>query len=116
MSNKKNKQQHDKTQVNNKTTTENNDKKNQKNNKNNKYRTLEERKEEILPIIHKLTELTLTTQYDEIKELYTLFKRYIDNGERIEIKINFPAIKRKIVGVLAINKREKVWVKLEVLQ
>jgi transcriptional accessory protein Tex/SPT6 len=85
-------------------------------NKNNKYRTLEERKAEVLPIIHKLSDLTLTTQYDEIKELYRLIKIYIEKGERIEIKIIFPAIKRKIVGVLAINKREKVWVKLEPLQ
>lgn len=89
---------------------------NKLNNKNNKYRTLEERKAEVLPIIHKLSELTLTAQYDEIKELYRLIKIYIENGERIEIKILFPAIKRKIVGVLAINKREKVWVKLEPLQ
>lgn len=85
-------------------------------NKNNKYRTLEERKAEVLPIIYKLSELTLTTQYDEIKELYRLIKIYIEKGERIEIKIIFQAIKRKIVGVLAINKREKVWVKLEPLQ
>jgi len=79
------------------------------------HRTLEERKAELIPVIHKLSELTLTTQYDEIKELYRLFKIYIDNGERIEIKINFPAIQRRIVGVLAINKREKVWIKLEQL-
>lgn len=84
--------------------------------KKNNYRTLEERKAEVLPIIHKLSELTLTSQYDEIKELYKLIKRYVEEGERIEIKIIFPAIKRKIVGVLAINKREKVWVKLEPLQ
>jgi len=80
------------------------------------HRTLEERKAEIIPIIHKLSELTLTTQYDEIKELYRLFKIYIEQGERIEIKIIFPAIQRKIVGILAINKREKVWVKLEQLR
>jgi hypothetical protein len=80
------------------------------------HRTLEERKAELIPVIHKLSELTLTTQYDEIKELYRLFKIYIDNGERIEIKINFPAIQRRIIGVLAINKREKVWIKLEQLQ
>lgn len=83
---------------------------------NDKYRTQEERRAEILPIIHKLTELTLTTEYDEIKELYKLFQRYIVHGERIEIKINFPAIKRRIIGILAIHKREQVWVKLEMLQ
>jgi glutathione peroxidase-family protein len=86
------------------------------NKKQDNHRTLEERKAEIIPIIHKLSELTLTTQYDEIKELYRLFKIYIEQGERIEIKIIFPAIQRKIVGILAINKREKVWVKLEQLR
>ena len=40
-------------------------------------------------------------------------KRYIQEGERIELKIPFPEVGRKILGVLAINVREQVWVKME---
>ena len=65
---------------------------------------------EIKPILAKLSELQLTPQYDAIKELL-LNSKYIKDGERIEIKIPFPAIGRKITGVLATNVREQVWVK-----
>jgi len=77
------------------------------------YRTKQERQAEIKPIIAKLTELRLTTDYDEVKELFVKCKHYIDAGERLEISIPFPAIGRTIKGVLAINKREQTWVKME---
>lgn len=77
------------------------------------YRNKEERQAEVKPIIAKLTELRLTTDYDEIKSLFSFCKKYIDTGERIEISIPFPAIGRTIVGVLATNKREQTWVKME---
>lgn len=77
------------------------------------YRTKEERMAEIKPILAKLSELHLSPQYEAIKELYVQIQKYIKDGERIEIKIPFPAIGRKIVGVLATNVREQVWVKME---
>ena len=76
-------------------------------------RTKEERRQEIIPIIEKLSELQLSTEYDAIKELYKLFKEYIEEGNRIEVNIPFPLIKRRIKGILAISAREPVWVKLE---
>ena len=77
------------------------------------YRTKEERMGEIKPILSKLSELQLNPSYDEIRELYEHMKLYIANGDRIEINIPFPAINKKIIGVLAINKREQVWVMLQ---
>ena len=77
------------------------------------YRSKEERQQEVKPIIAKLTELRLTTDYDEVKELFLKCKHYIDTGDRLEISIPFPAIGRTIVGVLATNKREQTWVKME---
>ena len=77
------------------------------------YRTKEERVEEIKPILSKLSELQLNPSYDEIRELYEHMKIYIANGDRIEINIPFPAIKKNIIGVLATNKREQVWVMLQ---
>ena len=77
------------------------------------YRTKEERMAEIKPILSKLSELQLNPEYEPIKKLYLEIRRYIQEGERIEIKIPFPEIGRKIFGVLAINVREQVWVKME---
>ena len=77
------------------------------------YRSKEERQEEIKPILLKLSELQLNPSYDEIRELYKNIQQYIATGDRIEINIPFPAIKKRIVGVLAINKREQVWVMLK---
>lgn len=77
------------------------------------YRTKEERIHEIKPILSKLSELQLNPSYDEIKELYKKIQLYISTGDRININIPFPAIKKQIVGVLATNKREQVWVMLK---
>ena len=76
-------------------------------------RTKQEGRKEIIPIIEKLSELRLSTEYDAIKELYKLFKEYIEEGNGIEVNIPFPLIKRRIKGILAIYAREPVWVKLE---
>ena len=72
----------------------------------------EERNKEIMKIISKLTELNLNTEYDAIKQLYTLMNTYIKSGERIPVNIPFPELKRKIIGILATSIREQVWVKL----
>ena len=77
------------------------------------YRSKEERQEEIKPILSKLSELQLNPTYDEIRDLYKKIQLYISTGDRIEINIPFPAIKKRIVGLLATNKREQVWVMLK---
>ena len=80
------------------------------------YRTKEERQEEVKKIIKKLTELELSICYEPVKELYAVMKDYIENGERKEIKINFPMINRDIKGVLAISIREKCCIKLAMIE
>ena len=77
------------------------------------YRTREERNKEVIKIISKLTELNLNTNYDAVKQLYTVMTTYINTGERLLVNIPFPELNRKIVGVLATSIREQVWVKLE---
>jgi hypothetical protein len=76
------------------------------------YRTKEERIKEIKPIIQKLTELKIkASDHEEIKELMTKIQVYIQQGERIEINIPFPIADVDIVGVLATDVKERVWVK-----
>tara|TARA_Y100001936_G_C15476365_1_gene361298 strand:+ start:240 stop:527 length:288 start_codon:yes stop_codon:yes gene_type:complete len=85
----------------------------QKKEKHQQYRTLEERKQDTRPIIEKLAELKLTTIYEEVKTLLKTIQTYIRDGERIEINIPFPCIGRRMIGVLATNVNEQVWVKME---
>ena len=94
-----------------------NNKKNKDNKNKNKnvptYRNIDERKEEINKIINNLNTYKLTLEYDAIKELYKLFKTYIEKGERILINIPFPIMNKRIEGVLAINKNEEVAIRLK---
>ena len=76
------------------------------------YRSLEERKGEVKNILKQLSEFELTPVYEPVKKLYKLFKEYIDEDKRIIVNIPFPMIKRRIKGVLAINKREDVTIAL----
>ena len=76
-------------------------------------RTKQQRKDEILKIIQQLSHLQLTISYQPIKNLYVLFKKYIDEGIKIKINIAFPMINRRIKGLLATSVREDVWIKLE---
>ena len=90
-----------------------------KNNQSNKnkntpiYRNIDERREEINKIINNLNTYKLNLEFDAIKELYSLFKKYIDTGERILINIAFPIMNKRIEGVLAINKNEEVAIRLK---
>tara|TARA_Y100000591_G_C21387491_1_gene476534 strand:+ start:81 stop:374 length:294 start_codon:yes stop_codon:yes gene_type:complete len=77
------------------------------------YRSIDERKIEINKIINNLNIYKLTLEYDPIKQLYILFKNYIENGERIMINIPFPEMNKRIEGVLAINKNEEVAIRLK---
>ena len=67
---------------------------------------------EIKPIISKLTELKIkANEHEEIRELLTKIQVYIQQGERIVLNIPFPVADVDIVGVLATDINEKVWVK-----
>ena len=77
-------------------------------------RSKEERQAEIKPIIIKLNELHLSpTKSEAIKTLYQKIQTYIQDGERSELNISFPEYNAVIVGILAIKRSERVWVKIE---
>jgi len=76
------------------------------------YRTKEQRINETKPIIKKLSELGIkASEHEEIKELLHKIQVYIHQGERINIHIPFPIADVDIVGVLATDVKERVWVK-----
>jgi len=77
------------------------------------YRTKEERQEEGRIIIQKLTTLQLFISYPAIKILFEKLREYISEGKRMLINIPFPELNRRIKGVLADNKHEEVWIRLE---
>ncbi len=75
-------------------------------------RTKKERQDEVRTIISKLTELRLTVIYEPVQKLFDLMKVYVQEGSSVKINIDFPEIRKKIVGHLPIDKSEKCWVKL----
>jgi hypothetical protein len=91
-------------------------------------RTKEQRQNEVKIILKKLNELHLNIRYNGIKQLFQSMKQYIDNSndsndsndnnndEPITINISCPELNVIIKGVLEINLRKKVWVKLECLE
>jgi len=76
-------------------------------------RTKEQRQSEVRIIIKKLNDLKLDIGYDPIKTLFENMKKYINDGIRIDVDIPFPDISMNIKGVLEIDSKKKVWVKLE---
>lgn len=77
-------------------------------------RTKEERQKEILPIIKKMNEIGLKiTKHEELKDFFEQMKKYIQEGEKIDINIPIQEIGIRIKGILAVNRNERVWVKLE---
>jgi len=67
-------------------------------------RTQEERKDQIKPILEKLTELNLlASQHEPIKELFKILSAYVKEGERRVINIVFPNLNRRIKGTLETN-------------
>jgi hypothetical protein len=67
-------------------------------------RSKDERKQQVKPILEKLTELKLhASEHDEIKELFKIISVYVKDGERQVINIAFPAISRRIKGTLETN-------------
>ena len=75
-------------------------------------RTKDERKSEVKQIIEKLCELQLSNNYEPIQKLYNIMQQYINEGERIIVNIPFPEINKKIEGILPVNIKEQVIVKL----
>ena len=76
------------------------------------FRTKDERKSEVKQIIKKLRELQLSNNYEPIQKLYNIMHKYINEGERIIVNIPFPEINKNIEGVLPVNIKEQVVVKL----
>jgi hypothetical protein len=95
-------------------------------------RTKEQRQNEIRTIIKKLNELHLNTGYDGIKIFFRNMKEYVENSnvengnvengnkndkdKPIIINIPCPELNVLIKGVLEIDIKKKVWVKLECLE
>ena len=75
-------------------------------------RTKEQRKEEIKPILKRLTDLKISAaEHPEIHELIKHLQTYVNEGKRLEINIPFPKADVDIKGVLATDVKERVWVK-----
>ncbi len=76
-------------------------------------RTIEQRREQVRPIIDKLTELQMNISYPAIRELYKQLNHFVKTGEDAKIKIAFPEFSRKIKGELTNATHKPCWVKLE---
>ena len=76
-------------------------------------RTFDQRREQIRPIIDKLTELQMNVSYPAIRELYKQLNHFVKTGEDMKIKIPFPEFSRKIKGELSNAPYIPCWVKLE---
>lgn len=63
--------------------------------------------------MRKLTDLGLTVSYGGVRELLPMLADYVAEGIRREVNIHINEIKRRLVGVLAVSRREQVWLKLE---
>ena len=76
-------------------------------------RTIEQRREQVRPIIDRLTELQMNVSYPAIRELYKQLSQFIKTGEDAKIKIPFPEFSRRIKGELSNAPYKQCWVKLE---
>jgi hypothetical protein len=76
-------------------------------------RTIEERRQQVRPIINKLTELQMNISYPAIRELYKQLNQFVKTGEDMKIKISFPEFSRRIKGELTNATYKQCWVKLE---
>ena len=76
-------------------------------------RTIEQRREQVRPIIDKLTELQMNISYPAIRELYKQLNQFVKTGEDTKIKIPFPEFGRRIKGELTNAVYKPCWVKLE---
>lgn len=72
-----------------------------------------ERRYETLNIIYQMKQNNLTSHYPAIRELLSILNTYVIEGKRIEIDIPFPELKKRIVGVMEVNKKHKCVVVLK---
>jgi len=80
-------------------------------------RSKDERREQVRPIFEKLTELKLTaSKHDEIKELFQIIGTYVKTGDKQTINIAFPAINKRMKGVLEPNTSKDSCIRLVEMQ
>jgi Ethanolamine utilization protein EutJ (predicted chaperonin) len=80
-------------------------------------RSKDERREQVRPIFEKLAELKLTaSEHDEIKELFQIISAYIKTGDKQTINIPFPAINKRIKGLLEPNTSKESCIRLVEMQ
>ena len=79
------------------------------------FRSKIERQESIRPVLEKLNELQLSSQYHSVKKLLIIFKDFIENGGSQNINIQFPEINKRIVGLITDNKKYENIIKLKAL-
>ena len=80
-------------------------------------RSKDERREQVRPIFEKLAELKLTaSEHDEIKELFQIISAYIKTGDKQTINIPFPAINKRIKGLLEPNTSKESCIRLIEMQ
>ena len=81
--------------------------------KQNLYRTREEKSKETKEIISSLQKLNLNPRdYEPVRDLYKLMREYVDQEKRIVVNIEFSEIHKRIEGVLANKRTERVYVRL----
>ena len=81
--------------------------------KQNLYRTREEKSKETKEIISSLQKLNLNPRdYEPVRDLYKLMSEYVDGEKRIVVNIEFSEIHKRIEGVLANKRTERVYVRL----
>jgi len=72
-----------------------------------------QRQIEMKSIIVKLTELNLTMKSDAVQALYELMRKYVNNGERLEVNLLLLERQQVIKGMLEPKVGIQTWVKLE---
>ena len=80
-------------------------------------RSKDERREQVRPIFEKLAELKLTaSEHAEIKELFQIIGTYVKTGDKQTINIAFPAINKRMKGVLEPNTSKDSCIRLVEMQ
>ena len=80
-------------------------------------RSKDERREQVRPIFEKLSELKLAaSEHDEIKQLFHIINAYVKTGDKQTINIAFPAINKRIKGVLEPNTSKDSCIRLVEMQ
>ncbi len=70
------------------------------------------RDKEARKIIESLNKMNLGPKYSAVQLLYKSLKKWKEEGERIEININFPEIDKKFEGVLRRYENQHTYIKL----